>query len=510
MIGNLPADQQLNFSIVLPLRNPKELDGLLNRLYDPSSVEFRHFLSVAQFTAAFGPSLDDYEAVVSFARANGFTVTGTPANRQVVPVRASVDQINKAFHVTMTQYRHPVEDRNFYSPDREPSLDLAVPVAHLSGLDNYTIPRPMLKRSDRDLKQGLQAASITGSGPQQSYLASDMRAAYYGGSTLDGNGQSVGLLEFGGYYLSDVDATFSTAGQSYKVPVNNVLLDGATAEPEENAYDGEQVLDIVQAIGMAPGLDQVRVYIGNGNDDANILNSMASENVAKSLSCSWSWIPADPTTDDVFFKEFAAQGQSFFVASGDAGAYDAAFDPYFYPAEDDFVTAVGGTHLTTNGPGGSWSSEVAWNTPYVGSGGGISPDGIAIPAWQSGVATFSNGGSTTLRNVPDVAMEADVDNYSCGLGFCYAANGGTSFAAPRWAGFNALVNQQAVEAGTAPSGGIGFLNPNVYAIGKSTSYSADFHDIISGTNDTEGQQLYYFAVPGYDLVTGGGAPTGKA
>ena len=509
-IGTLPPDQQLNFSIVLPLRNQKDLDGLLQRLYDPTSASFRHFLSVAQFTAAFGPSSNDYDAVVAYARANGFEVTGAPANRMVVPVRASVDQVNKAFHLTMTQYRHPIKDRSFYSPDREPSLDLAVPVAHISGLDNYSLPQPMLKRSDRDLKQGIKAAEVTGSGPQQSYLASDMRAAYYGGTTLDGNGQSVGLLEFGGYYRSDVDATFSTAGQSYQVPVNNVLLDGASAEPEENQGDGEQVLDIVQAIGMAPGLEQVRVYIGAGNDDANVLNSMASENIAKSLSSSWSWIPADPATDDVFFKEFAAQGQSFFSASGDAGAYDAAIDPYFYPAEDDYVTAVGGTHLTTNGPGGSWASEVAWNTPYVASGGGISPDRIPIPAWQSGVATFLNGGSTTLRNVPDVAMEADVDNYSCEMGYCYSGNGGTSFAAPRWAGFIALINQQAVEAGTAPSGGIGFFNPNLYAIGKGTTYSQNMHDIVDGNNDTEGQPAYYFAVPGYDLVTGWGSANGQS
>ena len=509
-VGTLPSDQQLNFSIVLPLRNQKELDSLLARLYDPKSPDFHHFLSVSQFTEAFGPTSGDYQAVVSFARANGFTVTQSPANRLVVPVRASIGQIDKAFHLTMTRYRHPLEDRTFYSPDREPSLDLAVPVAHISGLDNYSIPRPMLKRSDRDLKQDAKAADVTGSGPYQSYLASDMRAAYYGGTTLDGNGQSVGLLEFGGYYLSDVNLTFNSAGQSYQVPVNNVLLDGASAEPEENDDDGEQVLDIVQAIGMAPGLDQVRVYIGAGNDDANILNTMASENVAKSLSSSWSWKPADPTTDDVFFKEFAAQGQSFFVASGDAGAYDAVIDPYFYPAEDAFVTAVGGTHLTTNGTGGDWASEVAWNIPFVGSGGGISPDGIALPAWQSGVATFLNGGSTSLRNVPDVAMEADVDNYSCNLGFCYAGNGGTSFAAPRWAGFMALVNQQAAEAGTAPSGGIGFLNPSLYAIGKGTNYSADLHDIVVGNNNTEGQPLYYFAVPGYDLVTGWGSANGQS
>jgi len=514
IVGALPGDRQLTFSLVLPLRNEKDLTALLNSLYDPSKQNYRHFLSVAQFSEKFSPTVDEYQAVVSFARANGLTVTGTPANRLVVPIRASVDQINRAFHLTMTEYKHPVEDRTFYSPDRNPSFELSTPIAHIAGLDDYSLPQPMLKRAKQDgkkaLNDALKAASVSGSGPSQSYLASDMRAAYYGGTTLDGNGQVVGILEFGGYLASDVDETFSSAGQSYTVPLNNVLLDGAIAEPEEGYGDGEQVLDIVQAIGMAPGLAQVRVYIGKGNDDANILAAMASENIAKSISCSWSWVPADPTTDDVFFKEFAAQGQSFFVASGDDGAYDKAFDPYVYPAEDAYVTAVGGTHLSTNGPGGSWASEVAWNTPYVGSGGGISPDGIAIPEWQSGVATFLNGGSTTLRNVPDVAMEADVDNYSCELGYCYFGYGGTSFAAPRWAAFVALVNQQAVESGGAPAGGIGFLNPNLYTIAKGTDYSEALHDITQGNNDTYGQEVYYFAVPGYDLVTGWGSPSGQS
>jgi uncharacterized membrane protein len=107
-------------------------------------------------------------------------------------------------------------------------------------------------------------------------------------------------------------------------------------------------------------------------------------------------------------------------------------------------------------------------------------------------------------------MEADVDNYSCDDGYCYAGYGGTSFAAPRWAAFIALVNQQAVEAGTAPSGGIGFFNPSLYTLGESASYAEDLHDIVVGNNDTEGQPVYYFAVPGYDLVTGWGSANGQS
>ena len=506
LVGSLPATKHMNLSIVMPLRNQDELTSLLSRLYDPSSPDYHKFLSVKQFTEQFGPTVEDYWAVLEFARANGFSVSDRPSNRLVVPISGSVAQINKAFHVQMNIYQDPTQKRTFFSPDREPSLDLSVPVMHVAGMNNFSVPKPAVLKPS-----AAQAiADVTGSGPGGSYLGSDMRAAYYGGTTLTGNGQAVGVFEFYGYYMSDVNSTFSNAGQTYSVPVNNVLLDGATGAPSGD--DGEQVLDIVQAIGMAPGLSQVRVYIGNpvdGLDDANIFNAMATENIAKQIGVSWGWYPDDPTTDDVFFEEFAAQGQSLFVASGDDGAFDASISPYFYPAEDVYVTAVGGTHLTTTGAAGSWVSETAWNSDGRGSGGGISPDGIAIPSWQTGAINSSNGGSSTVRNEPDVAMEGDFDNYDCDMGECEGGWAGTSFAAPRWAGFMALVNQQAVEAGNAPQGGIGFINPAIYTIAEGSKYNSDFHDITSGNNDTQNQPEWYIAVTGYDLVTGWGSANGQ-
>jgi subtilase family serine protease len=500
LVGPMPATQLMNLSIVMPLRNQDELTSLLGRLYDPSSPDYHQFLSVEQFTEQFGPTAEDYQAVVDFAKANGFSVTGTSANRLLVPITGTVDQIQKAFHVRMNNYQHPTEKRTFFSPDREPSLNLSVPVQHITGLNNYSIPRPMVVQAPT--AQAPTSPAAVGSGPGEAYLGSDMRAAYYGGTSLTGSGQAVGLLEFDGYNLSDVNSTFSNAGQTYTVPINNVLLDGASGA-SVSGNDAEEVLDIVQAIGMAPGLSQVRVYIGNtasGLDDANVFNAMATENIAKQLSISWGWNPDDPSIDDFFFQEFAAQGQSVFVASGDYGAYNPFVD-YFYPAEDAWVTAVGGTDLVTNGAGGAWSSETAWDQ----SGGGISPDGIPIPSWQAGVANSSNGGSSTLRNVPDVAAEADTDNYACNMGSCAGDWGGTSFAAPRWAGFMALVNQQAVTAGNST---VGFINPAIYAIGEGSNYDSDFHDITSGSNNYVEQAIFY-AVAGYDLVTGWGSPAGQ-
>ncbi len=524
LVGSLPPEQRMNLSIVLPLRNQSELAGLLKRLYDPSSPDYRHFLSVGQFTEQFGPTAEDYQAVVEFAQANGFTVSDRPANRMIVPISGTVAQIERAFHVRMNNYRHPTENRTFFSSDREPSLELNVPIAHVAGMNNYSIPRPMVTKAS--VEQGAVNASATGSGPGGSYLGSDMRSAYYtsalptGSTALTGAGQTVGLAEFDGYRISDVVSSFdgtatstangknyilaytpSAGGTTYSIPVNNVLLDGASGA-SVSGDDAEEALDIVQAIGMAPGLSQVRVYIGAS--DVDVLNSMATENIAEQLSISWTWTPVDPDTDDIFFEEMAAQGQSVFAASGDYGEFDPLVDN-FYPAEDAWVTSVGGTDLVTNGAGGSWGSETAWTY----SGGGISPDGIPIPSWQAGVADTSNGGSATLRNVPDVAAEANFDNYDCNMGACQGGWGGTSFAAPRWAGFMALVNQQAVAAGNPTAG---FIDPAIYAIGEGSDYDSDFHDITSGNNSTEGGccgQEFFYAVTGYDLVTGWGSPDGQ-
>jgi subtilase family serine protease len=494
----MSKSQHMRLAIILPLRNQGELTNVLKRLYDPSSPDYRHFLTVAQFTERFGPTVRDYEAVVKFAKSKGFSVSNTPANRLLVHIDGTVSQINKAFDVAMTTYRHPTENRTFYSPDREPSLDQSVPVTHIAGLNNFSLPRPKFKRAPANFRR-----NSTGSGQGGAYLGSDMRAAYYAGATLTGSGQAVGLLEFDGYNVSDVTASF--AGQPNSVPIQNVLLDGASAGSDGD--DGEQVLDIVQAASMAPGMSQIRVYIAPGTSqigvgDVDIFNEMATDNIAKQLSCSWGWNPDDTAQLDPIFQEFAAQGQNLFVASGDAGAYTGSNSTdNSFPAESVYVVAVGGTDLTTNGAGGPWQSETAW----IDSSGGPADDGFAIPSWQAGIANSSNQASTTIRNVPDVAAEANTDNYLCDQGSCTGDYGGTSFAAPRWAGFLALVNQQVVANGNSS---LGFVNPVVYSIGVGTNYSNDFHDIPSG-NNSNGHGQSYNAGVGYDLVTGWGSPNGQ-
>src|SRR6202021_1456428 len=196
------------------------------------------------------------------------------------------------------------------------------------------------------------------------------------------------------------------------------------------------------------------------------------------LSSSWTWSPADPSTDNPYFTEFAAQGQNLFQAAGDSGRWTpTGSGAEIFPADDVYVTSVGGTDLDTSSAGGPGSFETAWAE----GGGGISPDKYTIPSWQTSAAGGCSSCSKTFRNGPDVSANANFTFYVCAAQTTCTANeyGGTSFAAPMWAGYIALVNQQLVADGFPR---IGFIDPDLYAFGVSSSYHTDFHDITSGTS----------------------------
>ncbi len=222
VVGHLPADQSMRLTLVLPLRNQTELNRFLKALSDPSSPSYRKFLTVEGFTAKFGPTRDDYNAVIQFAQNNGLRVVATSRNRVDLDVTGSVATIEKAFHVTMGLYQHPTENRAFYAPDREPVVDLPFQLWRISGLDNYSIPKPaLLHRKPQD--KNVTSNAITGSCPEKSFCGSDMRAAYYGGTTLDGTGQSVGLLEYVGTDLTDLDHLLHERGPDQQRADHSVI-----------------------------------------------------------------------------------------------------------------------------------------------------------------------------------------------------------------------------------------------------------------------------------------------
>ena len=509
--GRLPSNQVLQLDLVLPLSDEAGLKSFLSALYDPSSPSYRHFVTPQEFTARFGPTQEQYDAVLRFAQNYGLQVVGGSRDGMDVQVKGSVAAVETAFHVNMRTYQHPTEGRTFFSPDSEPTVDLPFSLWHISGLDNYSVPKPLyVNRNDYAQAHGIAPEAVvshatTGSGPSASFLGSDMRGAYYGTGSLNGAGQNLGLFEYEGTDLADLTTYYKNVGQTNNVPVTLLSTDGTSTScvyvsASKGCDDTEQTLDMTQALGMAPGLASLVMYIGS--TDTAIISAMTTHSPLPTvIGCSWGWTPVDPSSLDPYFQKMAAQGQNFFVAAGDSSTWTKSNYPW--PAEDPNVVTVGGTDLVTASAGGAWSSETTW----VDGGGGISPDKITIPAWQklAGVINSSNKGSTTLRNGPDVAANANFTFYVCANQTTCTANsyGGTSFAAPMWAAYIALVNQKLAET-SQPT--IGFINPTIYAQNISggsltSAYAADFHDIISGTSGS------YSAVTGFDLVTGWGSPT---
>ena len=496
-VAPVPAEQSVRFGLTLPLRDTAALQALLHSQGDPASPEYHQYLSRQQFLDRFGPSEADYDRVVAFAKQQGFAVTRTFANRLLVNVAGTPAQINRAFAVNLQMHKNAGGNRSYYAPDVEPTIAGSAPILSVLGLSTRELPHPML----------VHASSVhtdtTGSGAGGQFLGSDMRAAYAPNVAADGAGQTVGLIELGPYNVSDVEAYFKAVNQPLKVPIYNVLLDVdgvCSGTPTTGGCDdGEEVIDMQQAISMAPGLSGLIIYeaYGGGSDAATAFAQAASDDVAKQMSLSFGFggTPATMQGYEQIFMEFAAQGQNLFIASGDGGAFPGTGG---YPGNSPNVTDVGGTDLTTAGAGGPWQSETAW----IGSGGGWNTQS-PIPAYQVPVINGANAGSPAFRNVPDVSMEANTDNYFCANGSCSPGIGGTSLAAPRWAGFLALANEQ---ANGKP---VGFLNDTIYALGRTSQYTSTFHDITIGNNFNQTSPNLFEAVAGYDLTSGWGTPNGQ-
>jgi subtilase family serine protease len=505
LVRQLPATQTLRFDIVLPLRDRAGLQNFVQQVQYPTSPSYHQFLTPQEVTARFGPSQEDWDALVAFAKASGFEIISGTRDERDLRLTGAVANIEKAFHVTLGNYHDLVEDRTFYAIDREPTVDLPIQIWHITGLDNDSKPHPMyVKKSDYAKAHGLDPNKVvsnatTGSGPSASFLGSDMRAAYYGGTALTGTGQNLALFEFLDTDLADLTTYYNNVGQTEPYTPTLISTGGysTSCTASSGCDDTEQTLDMTQAMGMALGSTMLYMYVcgdASSISDTACISAMVSNTAAptsKQISCSWGWTPADPSTLDPYFEQMASQGQNFFAASGDSSAWSASNETW--PTDDANIVSVGGTDLTTSSAAGPWKSETAW----VDSGGGNSPDSIAIPSWQTPVDGCS-GCSKTLRNGPDVSANANFTFYVCADQTTCTANefGGTSFAAPMWAGYLALANQQAAANGET----IGFINPIIYPAAEGSGYSTDFHDITSGSCGT------FSAATGFDLCTGLGSP----
>jgi uncharacterized repeat protein (TIGR01451 family) len=506
--GQMAATNNLQLAIGLPMHDQAGLNTLIQQISDPASPNYHKYITTEEFTERFGPTKEDYQKAIDFAQSNGLKVTGKHANRMVLEVNGRASDVEHAFGVTLRTYKHPTENRDFFSADTEPVVPEGTPILDISGLNNYSRPHPRLV-----VKPVSQVTNTphAGSGQFGTYLGYDFRNAYVPGTTLNGAGQKVALLQFDGYTASDI-ATYAQIAGLPSVSLTNILLGGFSGIPTFSGGEVEVSLDIEMVMCMAPSIDQILVYEGDPFSTApnTILSRIANDNAARQVSCSWGWGGGPDATTEQIFQQMIVQGQTFFNASGDSDAFlPGQVDNPGYPGSPSSspnITQVGGTTLSTTGPNGARVSEQVWNVGFnsgAGSCGGISSF-YGIPSWQQGFANSTNQGSSTFRNIPDVALTADnVFVYVDGGGL--PGVGGTSVAAPLWAGFTALVNQQGVLNGK-PS--VGFINPAVYAIARTATYNSVFNDITNGNNTWFQSPTSFYAVTNYDLCTGLGTPNG--
>jgi hypothetical protein len=429
LVGSLPGTAQLTFSIGLPLNNQSGLQSLVQQLSDPKSPQYRKYLTPSGFGAAYGATQSNYNAVVSFAQSNGLTVKTLP-NLARLQVTGTVADIERAFFVTLNMYKRG-DGTTFYAPANQPSVNLGVPLLYLSGLTNFppkikalhgggTGPNTCISRNS--------LGTILDPDPG-SYIADDFRNLYFPDCGLDGTGQTVGLFELGDYYDVEIaryeaSTSFATAPSPSIVRVpsgtalppitpvtavtpcplastsfnfdflpscfQSALLPNDLGPAEfEAGSDGEVALDIEMVVAMAPKAN-IRVY--EGEDALQILDTMANDDASvrpSAISSSWMWFNGnpDPNIANVFLQ-YAAQGQSFFIAAGDQGAYipgganQIVLDPII---DSSLMTVVGGTELATTAAG-TYQGEMVWNDSQF--------EALSAPCTgiQCGVNTVSSGG----------------------------------------------------------------------------------------------------------------------
>ena len=481
IIGPVPRSETISLAIGLPARDPNALRQGAHDVADPASPSFRKYLTLNQFAATHGATQPDYQSVIDWAKAHDLAIVATHPNRLLVDVTGSAEQIEQALYVGLNLRRRP-DGSAFYAIDRDPSLDLGAKLLWISGLDNRVIARPG-----------------QGAGPGGTFNSRDLRTAYASCTNLTGAGQTVGLFELDGFTAGDITAyecqlggaTCNAAGQpTSAVPsVVTTLLDKATGAPATVNGSFEAALDIEMAIGMAPGLASVQVFeapnTGNVAFHNDILTSMATtQPLINQLSSSW-FFNTDANTQQALY-EFALQGQSFLQASGDQGSASWSTDPNDIRSLDA-VTVVGGTALTLTGAPSTYGSETAWNLAGQGASGGGLAANTSIPTYQNGIDMTKNGGSTTKRNLPDVAAVASnlgvvTTNPTTGTQTTGGAVG-TSAAAPVWAGVIAIANQQSASTPTG-AGRVGNANAFLYSIGKNpAAYGPSFNDVASGNDN---------------------------
>jgi kumamolisin len=506
VVGAPDPNQQIKISVRVRPRQSLQNLAAANEL-NATPPHLRKYMSREQFAASYGANPEDLAKVEAFGHQHNLTVIETSQARRTVVLSGTVAALSAAFGVYLANYEHP--DGAFrgrtgpiYIPE-----DLAGIVQGIFGFDN----RPQARPHFRKHKKAPTPAQPT------TYTPLQVAQLYDFPTGLDGTGECIGILEFGGgYTTSDLNTYFQGLGIAAP-SVTAVSVDGVTNQPAPgtDSPDTEVMLDIEVSGAVAPGANIV-VYFSDFTEQGwvDAVTTAVHDTVHKPsvLSISWGfaegqqiWSAAAIQAVNEAFQAAAAMGVTVCCAAGDDGSRDQVDDGLAhcdFPASSAFVLACGGT--TLNSSGANITSETVWNDGPSGgaTGGGIS-DSIDLPTWQANanVPPSVNPGGRIGRGVPDVAGNADPETgYQILADGQQGVVGGTSAVAPLWAGLIARLNQK---LGTP----VGFLNPLLYA---QLVTAKALNDITVGNNDITGKIGGYSASPGWDACSGYGSPIGTA
>jgi len=534
----------------------------LREIQDKSSPLFHKFLTPAAWTARFGPSAAAENAVVSWAKSSGLTITHLYRNRLVVDVAGRVGNIEKALGVQINTYR--LGSKSFFANNRDPVLPRAVAglVQSIDGLSDLQTMYPASRGFAEPASRPYVPGPVIAAGPHAAASGSPakLRAAErasrrarhitsgaydptdiyssqaYDYSALYNQGHccnplanpgssppqtSIAIATFGSQRVSDMQG-FHAQYPYLAYNFQEVFIDGTPA-----CCDGEGTMDLEWSTAMSNSFggfgDTSKVYLYDGanlNDSTftDLYNQMVSDNAARVFSTSWSCTEffgcssSTMTTRDNIFSEMTGQGWTLVAASGDRGAFDdCSHLAVSYPASDPNVVGAGGTTLSlSSGP--VYNSEVSWSggpdhclSNDGGSGGGCSSM-FSAPAFQTNQPCGSGS-----RGVPDISLNADWFNTPQNFYFgSLGGNGGTSIVAPELAGFFAQEDSYLLSegnicgSGSAACAPMGNANFPIYESALNFTPHNPYYDITSGCNSNN-VGTGYCAGTGYDLVTGWGS-----
>jgi kumamolisin len=445
----------------------------------------------------------DKLALEAWLKGQGYQITQSTPNG--IYARAKVSQIAQSLDVKMDRVTR--DGVTYNAAVNAPSLpsDVAVGVDSINGLQPFRQLNKHFRKTlppDGNRVSGSLEGTATNIANAPPYLVSEILSAYNANGLGTGKGQTIAILI--DTFPADSDLTVFWAKNGVSVNVNQIdrinVAGGALPAPS-----GEETLDASWASGIAQGA-KIRIYATGSLSfvaldralDA-IIADLPGQPGKRQLSISLGlgetfMSPGEINTEHAKFLRLAAAGVNVFVSTGDAGSNPDATGhgsggplQAEYESTDTCVVAVGGSSLRLTAAG-AVGSETGW----PGSGGGNSRV-FPRPAWQVGAGIPAGN----KRMVPDVCAAAD-PNTGAFLVFHHHSTqiGGTSWSAPIWAGLCALMNEARVKAGKQP---LGFLNPLIYPLIGTPA----FRDVTSGTNGA------FHCVPGFDMVTGIGAPNIK-